>query len=192
MKNDKANTDLRVKRTHKLLWSALGELLLDPKKEFSSITINEICEKAMVHRTTFYKHFVDKYDLLNLFFLQFQDEFRKNSLEDRIEIPFQTIERNPKRKMMDIIALKQKNDKTLMNFYKNHIKEVLMLDFLELKQRGKKFEIPIEIIAEFYASTISSLNIWWIQNRGNVSAVQMDEYFNQMTNKSLFSIRESS
>ncbi|MFD1463995.1 hypothetical protein ACFQ5D_22165, partial [Paenibacillus farraposensis] len=69
---------------------------------------------------------------------------------------------------------------------------VLMLDFLELKQRGKKFEIPIEIIAEFYASTISSLNIWWIQNRGNVSAVQMDEYFNQMTNKSLFSIRESS
>ncbi|MFC7558721.1 TetR/AcrR family transcriptional regulator [Paenibacillus farraposensis] len=72
MKNDKANTDLRVKRTHKLLWSALGELLLDPKKEFSSITINEICEKAMVHRTTFYKHFVDKYDLLNLFFCNFR------------------------------------------------------------------------------------------------------------------------
>lgn len=188
MKNNKANIDLRVKRTHKLLWSALGELLLDPKKEFSSITINEICEKAMVHRTTFYKHFVDKYDLLNLVLLQFQDEFRKNSLEDRIEIPFQTIERNPKRKIMDIIALKQKNDKTLMNFYKNHIKEVLMLDFLELKQRGKKFEIPVEIIADFYASAISSLNIWWIQNRGNVSAVQMDEYFNQMTNKSLFSI----
>ncbi|EUJ19891.1 transcriptional regulator [Listeria grandensis FSL F6-0971] len=34
------------------------------KEELSSITVNDICKEALVHRTTFYKHFYDKYDLL--------------------------------------------------------------------------------------------------------------------------------
>src|SRR5215469_14259601 len=54
--------DLRVRRTHKLLWEALmAELALRP---FEEITVKEICERAMVHRTTFYKHYEDKYALL--------------------------------------------------------------------------------------------------------------------------------
>src|SRR5260221_7231882 len=32
--------------------------------DFESITVNDICERAMVHRTTFYKHYEDKYGLL--------------------------------------------------------------------------------------------------------------------------------
>src|SRR5690606_35602965 len=32
--------------------------------EFESITVTNICERAMVHRTTFYKHYEDKYGLL--------------------------------------------------------------------------------------------------------------------------------
>ncbi|MBR2303476.1 MAG: TetR/AcrR family transcriptional regulator [Clostridia bacterium] len=32
---------------------------------FEKITIGDICEKAMVNRMTFYKHFKDKYDLLD-------------------------------------------------------------------------------------------------------------------------------
>ncbi|MGW8956529.1 TetR/AcrR family transcriptional regulator C-terminal domain-containing protein [Paenibacillus sp. NPDC055715] len=188
MKYNEEVKDLRVRRTHTFLWNALEELLLYPRKDFNSITVKDICEKAMVHRTTFYKHFVDKYDLLNLGFLQFQDELRKNSLEERIQKPFQTIEKNSKRKMLDMIVSNQKKDDTLMNLLKNHIEEILMLDFIELNQRGKNFTVPLEIIAEFYASVISSLNIWWIQNSRDVSAVQMDEYFNQMINRSIFSI----
>src|SRR6201988_3315043 len=54
--------DLRVRRTHKLLWEALmAELTLRP---FEEITVREICERAMVHRSTFYKHYEDKYALL--------------------------------------------------------------------------------------------------------------------------------
>jgi AcrR family transcriptional regulator len=54
--------DLRVRRTHKLLWEALlAELSARP---FEDITVSAICERAMVHRTTFYKHYADKYDLL--------------------------------------------------------------------------------------------------------------------------------
>jgi AcrR family transcriptional regulator len=54
--------DLRVRRTHKLLWEAL--LVLIERTGFETITVQQICDQAMVHRTTFYKHYEDKYDLL--------------------------------------------------------------------------------------------------------------------------------
>src|ERR1051326_8145510 len=54
--------DLRVRRTHKLLWQALLAELAE--RPFEEITVSAICERAMVHRTTFYKHYQDKYDLL--------------------------------------------------------------------------------------------------------------------------------
>jgi AcrR family transcriptional regulator len=34
------------------------------EQDFESITVTDICDRAMVHRTTFYKHYEDKYALL--------------------------------------------------------------------------------------------------------------------------------
>lgn len=56
-------TDLRIKKTYLALEKAFTELL--EKKPFESITINELCDAAMIRRTTFYKHFDDKYDYFN-------------------------------------------------------------------------------------------------------------------------------
>ena len=55
--------DLRVKKTYLFLKKALIELL--SKKSFEEIRVNDICNLAMVHRTTFYSHFSDKYELLD-------------------------------------------------------------------------------------------------------------------------------
>lgn len=55
--------DLRIRRTHKLLIDALRSLL--EEKDFEDIHVKDICELAMVHRTTFYKHFEDKYQLMS-------------------------------------------------------------------------------------------------------------------------------
>lgn len=55
--------DLRVIKTKRALSESLFNLLSE--KLFSAITVNMICDKALVHRTTFYKHFYDKYDLLS-------------------------------------------------------------------------------------------------------------------------------
>ena len=47
-------------KKHSLLHSDLLET-----KSFENITIQDLCEKANVRRSTFYRHFNDKYDLLN-------------------------------------------------------------------------------------------------------------------------------
>ena len=59
-----ANTDIRVIRTKKAIESAFIEILSE--KSFSKITIEEICKKANVNRMSFYNHYEDKYDLLNV------------------------------------------------------------------------------------------------------------------------------
>lgn len=53
--------DRRVRRTKRALQEALAELLQE--KGLSQITVQELADKADVHRGTFYSHYSDIYDL---------------------------------------------------------------------------------------------------------------------------------
>ncbi len=59
---EKKRVDPRVKRTRQWLQKALLDLMAE--KGFEAITVQEIAERAMVNRATFYAHFTDKYALL--------------------------------------------------------------------------------------------------------------------------------
>ena len=54
--------DPRIRRTRKLLQSALGTLL--QSKSFEEISVLDITEAATVNRATFYDHYTDKFALL--------------------------------------------------------------------------------------------------------------------------------
>ena len=53
--------DRRTQKTRKALCEALSELLTE--KELRKVTVQEIADKADVNRVTFYKHYLDVYDL---------------------------------------------------------------------------------------------------------------------------------
>ena len=53
--------DRRTLKTRKALCDALAELLAE--KELEKVTVREIADKADVNRVTFYKHYLDVYDL---------------------------------------------------------------------------------------------------------------------------------
>ena len=50
--------DLRVRKTKKAIAEAFMALL--EEKNYDEITVNELCDRAGVRRTTFYKHYKDK------------------------------------------------------------------------------------------------------------------------------------
>ena len=52
--------DLRIKKTYRALFEAFTELLEEYR--FEDLTVAMLCERAMIRRTTFYKHFRDKND----------------------------------------------------------------------------------------------------------------------------------
>lgn len=57
-----SSTDLRIRRTRKLLRDALVDLI--DQHGFEAIKVTDIADRAMVNRTTFYRHYQDKDDLL--------------------------------------------------------------------------------------------------------------------------------
>ena len=71
--------DLRVKRTDKLILDTFMNLLKE--KSFDDIRISDICNGAMIHRTTFYKHFEDKYNLLSYALKNIINGFEIKSLD---------------------------------------------------------------------------------------------------------------
>jgi AcrR family transcriptional regulator len=61
-----SENNLRVRRTQKLLRDALIELI--EERDFESLTVGEITERAMVSRAAFYRNYQDKYDLVEKIF----------------------------------------------------------------------------------------------------------------------------
>lgn len=54
--------DARVSRTRRALFDAVNSLL--EEREFDSITVKQICQRASVSKAAFYQHFDDKYALV--------------------------------------------------------------------------------------------------------------------------------
>jgi AcrR family transcriptional regulator len=55
--------DLRAKRTDKPLLEALIELTVH--KGFAAVTVSDLTKYVGINRATFYRHYQDKFDLLN-------------------------------------------------------------------------------------------------------------------------------
>ncbi len=74
-------TDLRVRYTRKVIQEAFRKLLME--KPLARITVKEVCDLAGINRGTFYKHYLDCYDLME----KLQDEAVANfeSLLDTVE-----------------------------------------------------------------------------------------------------------
>ncbi len=58
-----AEEDLRVQRTQKLIVEAMIELTA--QKGFAKVTVRDIARAAGINRATFYRHYQDKFDLLD-------------------------------------------------------------------------------------------------------------------------------
>lgn len=73
-------TDLRIRKPYKALCDAFVTIL--EKKRFDDLTVNELCDEAMIRRATFYKHFADQYDFFSFFIRQKQDQFISQAKEE--------------------------------------------------------------------------------------------------------------
>lgn len=72
--------DLRIQKTYLSLHNAFTELL--EEKKFEEFTVNELCERAMIRRTTFYKHFADKYEYFTFYLKEVCEDIRKEFASD--------------------------------------------------------------------------------------------------------------
>jgi AcrR family transcriptional regulator len=184
----KKKEDMRLRRTYKLLVGALWGLL--EEKSFDEIHVNEICERAMVHRTTFYKHFEDKNQLLTFCIQQIQEDFIEKYLLNK---SFE----NPKQYYMSVLRY-------VLSFLLENRKRVLLVtderggdsvskmlhawvvqrvidDMIEYEKKGIQYRVPIPVIAEYHVGAMMALARWWLLNDSPVSTDDILRYVDQMT-----------
>lgn len=177
--------DLRIRRTHKLLFDALASLLTE--KAFEDIRISDICNKAMVHRTTFYKHFEDKYQLLDFLLGQIMINFKEKSINyasdinsreyyiNLIRLLFEHMHENKKLYSIGLL-----NNDSTTKLLRKTVVECIKSSLESNVANGIKLSIPIPIISEFYSSAIVNLAKWWLENNMPISIDEMVKYGDTM------------
>ncbi|WP_159886898.1 TetR/AcrR family transcriptional regulator C-terminal domain-containing protein [Paenibacillus puerhi] len=174
--NPKPTEDLRVKRTHKLLFNALLDLM--EKHPFEQITVKQICDLAMVHRTTFYTHFQDKFDLLSRAMQQIADE----EFKDLDDVSF-----SPADNFRELLSLAIKHKKLfsiLLAEERDSLRNLLrremgrgMRDYLAHHHLMEERSIDMQIKIEAYIGAVLGVVTWWIESN---MPIDHEELFSKM------------
>ena len=142
------------------------------KQPLDKITVTDIVSTAGKTRQTFYRHFQDKYDLLEYCVKNIEQELTEkinttqysNSKEFYTNLVMSLLEYISENKKMFKSVLKNNFDnsvnKIFMNTCINYITDMLEKE----KDQGIYHKTKIPIIAQFYAGAVISTIVWWIKN----------------------------
>ncbi len=170
--------DLRVRRTHKLLWEALLSLL--EQHPFESISVTEICEQAMVHRVTFYKHFEDKYDLLEYGLQtikrQLVDELEQGEASHPKSRPLRILEQIAQHPRFYSLLMVEKETHSLTSVMRQQIARDVEIELERAEEKGIQLPMPAEVMVQFYAGAILTLGGWWLENGMPISREELARY----------------
>lgn len=164
------SNDLRVKKTQRALMDSFLELL--KTKNFSQITVQDLCDRAMVRRSTFYRHYSDKYDLLNQVLANFSNSLHESHSESLLVKQPKSYFENIVR---DTLYFLIENRETIQSIFTiTYYDEVTRIVYTQLYKgverqvnfdirHGIRFTIDLEVYKEFIAGGILRIIYAWLK-----------------------------
>ncbi len=183
-KSSLVNIDPRVKRTRRLLRDALVSLIL--KKDFASITIREVTERAEVAYITFYRH----YESLDQLLMEVLDEgltelmihietLAKQSdtsaLETEGRLIFEYIEQKAD---LFRILLKSQSVTRVRKKVVSNISAIFQKSCVPLERLGN--QVTINMASNHIATSLLSLIEWWLENNMKPSPIEMGKVYKSL------------
>ena len=179
--------DLRVIRTKRLLSKALISLM--KKKPFEKISITDICDAAMIHRTTFYAHYDDKYDLLLYITKEIEKEFENvgsPSLSGGIREYYLSVASNilgfinENMELLKTLIVKNKQE-TFVSRFRAAAVSRFEEKLARCVENGAELEAPASFLANFYIGGCMDAIVWWIENDTPFSSDELLRYIKTVT-----------
>ena len=179
-------SDLRVIKTKNALFNALIELMKD--KTFEEIKVSDICNKALINRSTFYAHFEDKYDLLSACIYSLKEALIqklqankkvKSTKEYYIEIINLFLDYIDEKKEQYLAIAKSNRNSILFDIIYDVIDEDIMFH-LKNDIKIKNSKIPNEIIGCFYMGAVGSVAINWLKNINKYTKEEIITYLDHL------------
>jgi AcrR family transcriptional regulator len=155
------------------LRDALIELIAE--KGFDAVTVQDITDRAMLNRATFYLHYSDKHDLLTRTLESALDDlagetiFSASAREEPEEPPVL----GPIRRMLEHVAARAEFYRVLLGeggvlLCTSQLREQLVelarkwMDALEAE--AHESHVPMEIVVNFLGSAYLGTITWWLEN----------------------------
>lgn len=174
---DPKPTDVRIQRTYDLLLQALTELLTE--KTFDEVRVKDLCEKAGIHRSTFYDHFEDKYHLLTFGIQELMDILvialptnSEESYRHVIRRIFKYFLRN--KQEYSLLFLDPRNASAKAIFEKEFcraLKELTRRNNLEASM------VDVNLRCHFFTGGLFSVLCWWLENDTQIPIEQISERY---------------
>lgn len=192
-----AKTDLRIIKTLKQIDCAL----LDSLKvcPFHKITVEMLCKNALINRSTFYKYYLDKYDLLEKYLRKTLDEFRENINVEFINAEPSTIHNISYIKNFEaaltFIAEKKEIyeilwstslDQPVFNEMTRIVHDNILATMKPVADRTPQKEKYADLYAHLFASNMMSLILWWFKYYDTVSMKDIEEIMTDNMHLGLF------
>lgn len=176
-----SSEDIRVQRTRQVLQRAL--LQLTAEKGFAAVTVSDIIKQARVNRSTFYRHYLDKYDLLNKYLdeLQIQvfeaaqhaEQTNPNTPEKApsgLWLLLKHIEENAE---FYRIMLGEKGDQAFTLRFRGLSERRYQHVFSQLDKTKRQKSYSNELKLNYIASATVGAIRWWLENSRPISAEQL-------------------
>lgn len=177
--------DLRIRKTYLALHNAFDELLAE--KRFEELTVNELCDRAMIRRTTFYKHFADKYEYYAFYIKECVATF-----QDRLAPDVAASEVNAYLIHMcrETVRFLQQHDKLVQNIKNSSMFPMLLSILLEqisydmeqVFRRAKETSMKkaqIEGIAAFLAGGVTNIVFRYLKHNKPLDEEQIIDIISQ-------------
>ena len=162
--------DLRVQRTRKFLMQAMIDLIVE--KGFLGITVQDISDRAMVNRATFYRHYRDKYDLLE----QYINEVYKLTASGDESSPAQTNDKDPSNPPVGMVRMNE-HVQTHADFYRvmlgtkgdpSFVQKMQQYTEMRLREaygtRLKSESLPSDLCLSYLSYAGIGALVWWLNN----------------------------
>ena len=180
----KNKIDLRIIKTNKVLFEALITLM--EQKDFEKIKISDICDQALINRSTFYAHYEDKYDLL----LAMINDLKNNLERELKENKEEDISKNYFMELLKILINHVDEKRETYNSILKNDKNGIVMGFLidvsyrdltsRLKNNNLISIIPIDVITKFYIGGIVNIGIDWVKNKNKYTKEELLLYFDKL------------
>ena len=170
--------DLRIQKTHMALSNAFIKLL--GTKKYEEITINELCDTAMVRRATFYKHFGDKNEFFSFMIREMIAKYRKMFLNSNTDCSrpqdfyIHVVEGvlcllSENRELVQSLSKSQMLP-TLTAMIEEEIRWGVQAHIVEDEKKGIRLPAhPAGLMASIFTGALMSMGIWWIEQKEPVS-----------------------
>jgi len=182
--------DRRVQRTHRSLRDALVALLVE--RGWDEISVQDVCDRADVGRSTFYTHFADKEELLAGGFSELRKAVRAQTLPPssasagkppvRLAFVAGVIDHAHENRRLFKALIGKRGGQVVIRRFRELVTGLVREDLLTGRQPARPDN---EATVHFVAGAFFELLTWWLETRNPPPPAEFERLFLNMANAAL-------